>query len=140
MEKTKVTKAMVLKAINTYFDADNFDPAESIATFDGVDVTVADIVAYANVTMDQIAAKAEKAKVYAAKKKVAGDELCDAVKATLTNEPQTREEIFANFAEDPELSIAKIGARLTKLVKDGVAVKEETKTVLGKKMTYKLAD
>ena len=139
MEKTiKVTKAMVLNAIEDYFCKEDVDKV--IAISDGIEVTAGEIVEYAVKTLGQISAKAEKSKVYAAKRKAVGDELREAVKAVLTTEPQTREEIFANFADDPELSISKVGARLTQLVKAGVAVKGETKTVLGKKMTYKIAE
>ena len=138
MEKTKkVTKAMVLSTIEGYFAEENRDAV--LATVDGLEITAGDIVDYAVKTQDQIAAKAEKAKAYVAKKKVESDELKEAVASVLTDEFQTREDILAALDADEEITIAKVGARLTALVKAGRAVKEEIKTVTGKKMGYKLA-
>lgn len=138
MEKTKkVTKAMVLSTIEGYFVEEDKDTV--LATVDGLEITVGDIVDYAVKTQEQIAAKAEKAKVYVAKKKAESDELREAVASALTEEFQTREDILAALDADEEITIAKVGARLTALVKAGRAVKEEMKTVTGKKMGYKLA-
>ena len=140
MEKAiKVTKAMVLKAIEGYFAAEDYNPDEVIAVADGVNVTAGDIVTYAGKTLDQIAAKAEKSKVYAAKKRAESDELKAEVQAVLTDELQTREDVLAALDAGEDVTVARVGARLTALVKDGIAVKEEVKTVTGKKMGYKLA-
>ena len=138
MEKAKkVTKAMVLSTIEGYFAEENRDTV--LAMVDGLEITAGDIVDYAVKTQDQIAAKAEKAKAYVAKKKAESDELREAVAAVLTEELQTREDILAALDADEDVTIAKVGARLTALVKAGRAVKEEMKTVIGKKMGYKLA-
>ena len=138
MEKTKkITKAMVLSTIEGYFAEENRDTV--LAMVDGLEITAGDIVDYAVKTQDQIAAKAEKAKAYVAKKKAESDELREAVAAVLTEELQTREDILAALDADEDVTIAKVGARLTALVKAGRAVKEEMKTVTGKKMGYKLA-
>ena len=138
MEKAKkVTKAMVLSTIEGYFAEENRDTV--LAMVDGLEITAGDIVDYAVKTQDQIAAKAEKAKAYVAKKKAESDELREAVAAVLTEELQTREDILAALDADEDVTIAKVGARLTALVKAGRAVKEEMKTVTGKKMGYKLA-
>ena len=138
MEKAKkVTKAMVLSTIEGYFAEENKDTV--LAMVDGLEITAGDIVDYAVKTQDQIAAKAEKAKAYVAKKKAESDELREAVAAVLTEGLQTREDILAALDADEDVTIAKVGARLTALVKAGRAVKEEMKTVTGKKMGYKLA-
>ena len=82
--------------------------------------------------------KAEKAKVRAIEKKVEGDELRNTVEATLTEEYQTIADIIAQI-DDEEISKAKVTARLTSLVKSGIAIKEEAKTEDGKKiMVYRL--
>ena len=138
MEKAKkITKAMVLSTIEGYFAEEDKDAV--LATVDGLEITAGDIVDYAVKTQDQIAAKAEKAKAYVAKKKAESDELKEAVASVLTDEFQTREDILAALDADEDVTIAKVGARLTALVKAGRAVKEEMKTVTGKKMGYKLA-
>ena len=140
MEKTiKVTKKMVLGAIAGYFTADGYDPDEVLAAIDGVEVTAGDVVEYCEKTVEQLDAKAVKAKEYAAKKKVESDELKARIAELLTEELQTREDILAALDAGEDVTISKVGARLTALVKDGTAVKETMKTVTGKKMGYKLA-
>ena len=90
--------------------------------------------------INSLDARAAKAKEKAAEKRAEGDELRAAVKSVLTEELQTAEEILAQF-EDEELTKAKIVARLTQLINNGEAVKEEVKTEEGKKvMSYKLAE
>ena len=90
--------------------------------------------------------KAEKAKEKAAEKKTELDELAVAVLEVMTGEPQSRDEIFEKVADfDAEVSVAKVGARLTKLVTAGKVVKSEVKAVTasGKKttrMAYALAE
>ena len=70
--------------------------------------------------------------------KVEGDELRNTVEATLTEEYQTIADIIAQI-DDEEISKAKVTARLTSLVKSGIAIKEEAKTEDGKKiMVYRL--
>ena len=83
--------------------------------------------------------KAAKAKEKAAEKRAEGDELRATVEATLTEEYQTIADITAQI-DDEEVSKAKVTARLTQLVKEGLAVKEEAKTEDGKKvMVYRKA-
>lgn len=83
--------------------------------------------------------KAAKAKEKAAEKRAEGDELRATVEATLTEEFQTINAIVEQI-DDEEISKAKVTARLTQLVKEGLAVKEEAKTEDGKKvMVYKRA-
>lgn len=90
-----------------------------------------------------LARKAEKARETAAAKKTEIDELGEAVLAVLTAEPQTRDQI-ADQVDVAESTIAKVGARLTKLVAAGRAVKTEiaSTSASGKKstkMAYALA-
>ena len=86
--------------------------------------------------------KAAKARERAANKKAESDELQDAVLSVLTADPQTRDDI-ASQIEGEDVSVAKVGARLTKLVNAGLAAKAEA--VVGEKgktrrvMTYTLA-
>ena len=109
------------------------------------EVTAADIVAYCDTTIAQLEAKKEKAAETRAKKAAQADALKDQVLALITSDPKTRDDIFVELgSEDSELSIAKVGSRLTKLVAEGVIVKEpiKVKNAEGKsvsKMAYKLA-
>ena len=81
--------------------------------------------------------KAAKAKERAAEKRAEGDELRALVEATLTDEYQTITDITEQI-DNEDVTKAKVTARLTQLVKDGLAVKEEAKTEDGKKvMVYR---
>ena len=88
--------------------------------------------------IDQLKAKAEKAKSRAEEKKIEGDELREAVANALTNEPQTIDAITTTVAENyPDVTKAKVTARLTQLVKLGSVVKEQVKRDSRKIMVYK---
>ena len=128
MAEVKITKAMVLEVIGK--NVENM-------TFDG-DVTAEDVTAFVETTLAQIAAKAEKNKERAAAKRQAGDEMKAQVLGFVTEEWQTRDEITANF-EDEDVTPAKVGARLTQLVADGVVVKEKQRVDGKDKMFYALA-
>ena len=128
MAENRITKAMVLEVIGK--NVENM-------TFDG-DVTAEDVTAFVETTLAQIAAKAEKNKERAAAKRQAGDELRAQVLSFVTEEWQTRDEITANF-EDEDVTPAKVGARLTQLVADGVVVKEKQRVDGKDKMFYALA-
>ena len=81
--------------------------------------------------------KAAKAKERAAEKRAEGDKLRALVEATLTDEYQTIADITEQI-DNEDVTKAKVTARLTQLVKDGLAVKEEAKTEDGKKvMVYR---
>lgn len=135
MEKTaKVTKAMVLNAIRLV--AEN-----GVADF-GDEVSADDVIAYVDTTLEQMANKAAKAKERAAAKKVEADELRDFIATLLTDAAQTRDDIFAQIEDESgELTVNKVGAKLTALVNAGIAVKEPVKIegVKGSRMGYKLA-
>lgn len=129
-ETVKITKAMVLAEIKAQVEG---------MTFNG-NVTAEDVIAYCDTTIEQLEKKAAKAKEKAAEKKDKGDELRETVLAVLTDELQTRDQIFAQIEdEDGELTVAKIGARLTQLVNAGLAVKEDVKVDKRTVKGYKLA-
>ena len=102
MANEKITKAMVLDMILEAM-ADN-----------------SDVVDYCNKEKEALANKAAKAKERAAEKKAAGDELRAVIETILkeATEPMTREMVL-DCINDPEgeLTVAKVGSRITQLVK-----------------------
>lgn len=135
MAETKVTKRMVLEAVKAYVEG-----AGVLAEVDGVQISDTDAINFVDTYIAQLEAKNEKAKERAAAKRAEGDALKERVLGFVTDELQTADAIFAAMGDDDgELTIAKIRARLTQLVKAGSIVKEEIKVEKGKKMAYKLA-
>lgn len=123
----KVTKKNILTAIATLID-------ENVAIdVDGVTVTGEDIADYISTTINQLDAKAAKAKERAAKNKAEGDEAREAVAAVLTEKLQTADDITA-MVDFPEVTKSKVVARLGQLVKAGVARKELVKAEDGRKL------
>lgn len=129
---------------NRITKTDKFKMIEDIlATIDNENAEM--LIEFVRGEQTALANKAAKAKERAAEKKTERDELCDAVLDVLTHEPMTRDEVFALVENTgDEISVAKVGARLTKLVSLGLADKVETKAVSasGKKttrMAYTLA-
>lgn len=97
-----------------------------------------ELVAFLDKQIDGIVAKAEKAKARAAEKKENGDELRAVVEQVLTNEYQTIDAIVAQI-EGEEITKAKVTARLTALVKAGIAEKDDVKDDEGRKLkAYRL--
>lgn len=123
----KVTKKDVLSAIATVITED-FEVKVGDVT-----VTAEDVNDYIAKTIDQINAKNEKAKARAVEKKAEGDGLRAKIAAVLTDEYQTGEKITAAIA-DPEVTKAKVSARLTQLCKLGEAHKTTVKTEDGRKL------
>ena len=86
--------------------------------------------------------KSAKAKANAAKKKVEGDALRDAVQAVLTDELQTIADVTAKVEGD-EITSAKVQYRLNALVSAGIARKEQVTVGEGdakrKLMAYAIA-
>ena len=81
--------------------------------------------------------KAEKAKTY--KRKKTADVLKEQIYTKLdVLEFRTIHDIVSDF-DDADITAAKVSARLTSLVKEGLAVKEEIKIENRKLMGYKLA-
>ena len=97
----------------------------------------ADIVEFCDRKIGQIAAKAAKAKEKSAEKKAEGDELRAAVASCLTADPQLAEDILAQL-EGEDLSVAKVRARLSALVKAELATKVEIKVGDKKRVAYTL--
>ena len=100
-----------------------------------------DIVEFCEVQIEQLERKAEKAKERKASKAAAGDALKDAIAAVLTEDLQTAADITEKVMDaGDEVTRAKVVARLTKLVKEGVAGKMQVKVDKKKVMAYALAD
>lgn len=126
MEK-KVTKKDVLVALKEAV-AEDFEVQVGDVT-----VTADDIFAYADTTMEQLAAKAAKAKERAAKNKAEGDELRATIEGVLTDDLQTIDQITAQIDVE-DITKSKVTARLTQLVKAGLAYKEQVKLEDGRKV------
>ena len=97
-----------------------------------------ELINFINKQISLIEAKSEKAKARNAEKKANGDELRDVVQAILTDEFQTIDAIVAQI-EGEEITKAKVTARLTSLVNNGIAEKTDVKDDEGRKLkVYKL--
>ena len=119
---TKMEKFQAIEDILNTVDGDNIDM----------------LIEFVQAEQAALANKAAKAKAKAAEKKTEIDDLGNAVLGVLNGTPKTRDEVFAlveDFSND--VSVAKVGARLTKLVDAGLVVKTEVKAVTasGKKTT-----
>ena len=121
--ETKVTKAQKYEMIE-----------EILNTVDGENIDM--LLEFVQKERAALANKAAKAKEKAAEKKTEIDELGNIVLSVLNGEPKTRDEVFA-LVEFEDATLAKVGARLTKLVDAGLVVKSEVKatTASGKKTT-----
>ena len=117
MTNTKTTKKDFYNAIIAAMETGNcpLDPAE--------------VIAFCEKEIETLATRAAKAKERAAIKRAEGDELQAAVLAALTDEPATRQEITDRIDGGEDVSVAKVGYRLTQLVKNGQAVKEDISVV-----------
>lgn len=125
VREKKVTKAMMFEAVREVVEASDAEMKT-------------EMVEFIDKQLEQLAAKAEKAKARAAEKKVAGDELREVVKSVLTDEFQTIDAITAQIVGE-DVTKAKVTARLTQLIKSEEAVKEQVKAGSRKVMAYKLA-
>lgn len=121
---------------------DKFEMLKEIVRGDvNVEMTTeqADLIDFLNAQIIAIDTKAEKAKARSAEKKANGDELRDVVQAILTEDYQTIDAIVAQI-EGEDVTKAKVTARLTSLVKNGLAEKEDVKDEEGRKLkAYRLA-
>lgn len=88
------------------------------------DAERADLVECIEREIELLDNKAAKAKEAAAKKKAENDELGEAVAAVLTDELTTIADIAAKI-EGADVTIAKVTNRLSKLVANGLAEKEQ---------------
>ena len=96
------------------------------------------VVAYCAREIAKLEHKAEKARERAAEKKAIGDELYAAVIACVGSEQITAESVLS-MIEGEDLSVAKIRARLSQGVKNGVLNKETVKIEGKSKVVYTLA-
>jgi len=115
MTEKKMTKSEAFAEIRDIMDAGGYD----------------ELAMFAQKEIDSLAHKAEKARENAAKKAVQEDVFELIVAGALTEDYQTGNAIFAEVGyvddedENKSLTIGKVRARLTKLVKAGAAEKEE---------------
>lgn len=107
---------------------DYYNAIMAVLNGGGTDIPVADMVAFCEKEINALTTRAEKAKERAAEKRAEGDELQAAVLAALTDEPATRQDVAARI-EGEDVTVAKVGYRLTQLVKAGHAVKEDLAVV-----------
>lgn len=114
MTTVKVTKRERYESIKAL--------VEAVGAVEGIDTD--GIVAFCDKEIATLDTRAEKAKERAAEKRAEGDELQAAVLAALTDELASRQEITDRI-EGEDVTLAKVGYRLTALVKQGLAVKEE---------------
>ena len=99
-----------------------------------------ELLAFVEKQVEMIENEAEKAKARAAEKKIAGDELKEAVKSVLTNEFQTADAITSQV-DGEEVTRAKVISRLGQLVKNGEAEKTDVKTEDNRTVkAYKIAE
>lgn len=119
---TKVQKLTDLETILNQVETKDFDIAALI-----------EFVQSERAALDR---KAAKAKETAAAKKTEIDELGQVVLSLVTAEPQTRDQITEQI-DGEDVSVAKVGARLSKLVAQGLVVKGEVAatSAAGKKTT-----
>lgn len=96
------------------------------------------VVTYCDNELASLAKKAEKARARAAAKRAEGDELYNAVIACVGTDPITCEAVHA-MIEGEDLTIAKIRAKLSAAVRDGVLVKETLKVDGKNKVHYHVA-
>lgn len=113
--------------------------SNAIASMESVDgVAVADVQTFIDARIAELDKKAESAKKSAAKKRAAGDELRAQVEAVLTDELQTIDAITSQI-EGEEITREKVQARLSQLVKAGVAIKDDVEDGKRKVKGYCLA-
>lgn len=117
MTTTKITKRDRYNTILTLI------AAAADAGWEGYDFE--DLTAFAEKEIAQLDKKSAKAKETAAAKKNEKDELCAIVESVLTGDWQTREQVTAQI-EGEDVTVAKVGYRLTKLCSMNVAEKTET--------------
>ena len=127
MAEVKVTKKDYFVQLKDIVETSDLENKEELLTF-------------LNKQVELLESKAEKAKERNAKKKAEGDKLRDKIASLLTNEVQTADDILAQIEDEEDITKAKVVARLSQLVKVGIAEKEQVKIDSYKRMAYKLAE
>lgn len=117
--------------------AQRFEELKAVVEGSGVE-NATELVEFIDAQIETLAKRAEKAAERRAAKKAEGDELRAQVLGILTDEPQSAQAIVDAIG-DPEVSKAKVIARLTALINAGEAEKEVTKNDKNKVTVYKLA-
>lgn len=108
------------------------------------DISADDIITFCDKQIASLDKRAETARARAAEKKAQSDALQDVIREVLTANFQTIADITSQIEGD-DVSAAKVGYRLRKLVEAGVAVKQEISVPdssgkARKLMAYCLAD
>ena len=117
---------------------DYYEILQGIVAANVADEEQGDLIDFLDKQIALIDAKAEKAKARNAEKKANGDELREVVQSVLTEDFQTIDSIVAQI-EGEEITKAKVTARLTSLVNNGIAEKTDVKDDEGRKLkAYKL--
>ena len=118
----KMTKRNVYEALINYANSG----VMAYAADEGdVVVTAEALAAFAENEIALLDKKAAKAKERAATKKAEGDELTDAVRAAMSAEEFEPIADIAARIEGEDVTVAKVQYRLTQLVKNGEAEKEQ---------------
>ena len=117
---------------------DYYEILQGIVAANVADEEKGELLEFLDKQIALIDSKAEKAKARNAEKKANGDELREVVQSVLTDEFQTIDAIVAQI-EGEEITKAKVTARLTALVNNGIAEKTDVKDDEGRKLkAYKL--
>ena len=114
----KMTKRNVYEALINYANT-------GVMSYDGNEVTAEALAAFAENEIALLDKKAVKAKERAATKKAEGDELTEAVRAAMSTEEFEPIADIAARIEVEDVTVAKVQYRLTQLVKNGEAEKEQ---------------
>lgn len=126
-----------MEKVVKYTKAQKFADIEAIlGQVDTEDYDIQALIEFVQGEQAALVRKAAKAKETAQAKKTELDELAQTVLGLLNAAPQTRDQI-AEQIEDEEVTVAKVGARLSKLVAQGLAEKTEiaATSASGKKTT-----
>ena len=120
-----------------------FTMLKDIVRGENIDLTTeqSDLLDFLDKQIALIDSKAEKAKERAAEKRAAGDELRAVVQSVLVTDHFQTVDTITSQIEGEDVTKQKIVARLTQLVKDGLAEKTDVKTEDGRSVkAYKLAE
>lgn len=114
----KMTKRNVYEALINYANT-------GVMSYDGNEVTAEALAAFAENEIALLDKKAAKAKERAATKKAEGDELTAVVRQVMSTEEFEPIADIAARIEGEDVTVAKVTYRLTQLVKNGEAEKQE---------------
>ena len=114
----KMTKRNVYEALINY-------ATTGVMSYDGNEVTAEALAAFAENEIALLDKKAAKAKERAATKKAEGDELTAVVRQVMSTDTFEPIAEIAARIEGEDVTVAKVTYRLTQLVKNGEAEKQE---------------